>query len=142
MYALFIVLGLVAIVWVLREAGRISPAKQRIFVRQAAGFGLCALGLILALKGLLIVALPLLGVGAGLLGWQQFGVRSAAKPAPTVTSMDKVEALEVLGLGPSASADDIRAAHKKLLRAIHPDAGGSTYLSAKINAARDLLLKS
>ena len=142
MYGLVIVLGVVGVVWVLREAGRMSPAKQRGFVRQVTGLGLCALGLILAVKGLLIVALPMLGVGAGLLGWQQFGFNRAAQPQPSATAMDKAEALAVLGLGASASADDIRRAHKKLLRAIHPDAGGSTYLSAKINAARDLLLKS
>lgn len=142
MYGLFIVLGLVGVVWVLREAGRTSPAKQRQFVRKVTGLALCALGMIFALKGLLIVALPMLGVGAGLLGWQQFGFNQSGKPQPAASSMDKVEALAVLGLNGSASTDDIRAAHKKLLRAIHPDAGGSTYLSAKINAARDLLLKS
>ena len=142
MIGLFIVLGLVGVVWVLREAGRMSPAKQRGFVRQVVGLGLCALGLIFALKGLLILAIPMLGVGAGFLGWQQFGFNRPAEPAPTATSMDKAEALEVLGLTASASPEDIRAAHKKLLRAIHPDAGGSTYLSAKINAARDRLLKS
>lgn len=141
MYGLLIVLGVVGVIWVLREAGRTSPAKQRAFVRQVTGYGLCALGLILALKGLLIVALPMLGVGAGLLGWQQFGFSNRPKPTPPATSMDKAEALAVLGLGSSASADEIRAAHKKLLRAIHPDTGGSTYLSAKINAARDQLLK-
>ena len=141
MIGLLIVLGLVGVVWVLREAGRMSPAKQRGFVRQVVGLGLCGLGLILALKGS-ILALPMLGVGAGFLGWQQFGFSRSAQPAPTVASMDKAEALDVLGLTASASPEDIRAAHKKLLRAIHPDAGGSTYLSAKINAARDRLLKS
>ncbi|MEO9169135.1 MAG: hypothetical protein ABI230_12100 [Aestuariivirga sp.] len=142
MYGLFIVLGVVGVVWVLREAGRTSPAKQRRFVRQVTGFALCALSLVFALKGFLIVAVPMFGVGAGILGLQQLNFAKRTPPQPTTTSMNKAEALAVLGLSASASADEIRAAHKKLLRAIHPDAGGSTYLSAKINAARDLLLKS
>lgn len=51
------------------------------------------------------------------------------------------EALEVLGLEPGASEEDILAAHKALLKRVHPDQGGSAYLAAKINAARDVLLK-
>ncbi|MEM8986284.1 MAG: hypothetical protein AAGC95_06125 [Pseudomonadota bacterium] len=51
------------------------------------------------------------------------------------------EAREVLGVAPGASADDIRAAHKRLIRSVHPDAEGTDYLAAKVNAAKDMLLK-
>jgi hypothetical protein len=54
--------------------------------------------------------------------------------------MSRGEALEVLGLEPGAEEADIRAAHKRLLRLVHPDRGGSAYLARRVYAARDTLL--
>ena len=54
--------------------------------------------------------------------------------------MDKNEAFEILGLDLSATRDDIINAHRSLIEKNHPDKGGSDYLSAKINKARDILL--
>lgn len=55
-------------------------------------------------------------------------------------SMDRAEALAVLGLEDGASEEQIREAYKRLMTMIHPDKGGTTYLAQKLNQARDLLL--
>lgn len=51
------------------------------------------------------------------------------------------EAYEILGLPTSATKEDVIKAHKRLMQRIHPDRGGSDYLAAKINAAKDQLTK-
>jgi DnaJ family protein C protein 19 len=55
-------------------------------------------------------------------------------------SMTRAEALEILGLRPGASPAEIKDAHHRLMRAAHPDAGGSDWLAARINQARDVLI--
>jgi DnaJ family protein C protein 19 len=59
---------------------------------------------------------------------------------PRSGSMTREEAYEVLGLHPGASGRDIKEAHRRLMRGAHPDAGGSDWLAARINQARDILL--
>ena len=67
--------------------------------------------------------------------------RGAAEPEPPRGgAMSVEEAREILGVGADAGADDIRAAHRRLMLANHPDHGGSTWVASRINQARDLLL--
>jgi hypothetical protein len=55
-------------------------------------------------------------------------------------AMSREEALQVLGLAPGASEAEIRDAYHGLIRKLHPDHGGSDYLAAKVNQARDVLI--
>jgi hypothetical protein len=106
----------------------------------------------LSLAGLLLVSGrgPLAVSGLVMFGpliWQrwraaQSGQARGPKPPPGRSSgaMTVDEAWQVLGLQPGADSNAIRAAHRRLMRGAHPDSGGSDWLAARINQARDLLL--
>ena len=68
------------------------------------------------------------------------GRAGGPRAAPGGGRMSRQEALAVLGLAEGASEDEIRAAHRRLMRAAHPDGGGSDWLAARVNEARDVLL--
>jgi hypothetical protein len=72
--------------------------------------------------------------------WQS--TRKTPPPRGPRTDMTREEALAVLGLAEGASADEIRAAHRRLIQRMHPDVGGSADLAARINRAKDVLLGS
>lgn len=113
-------------------------------------------GWIVALGGLSLALLLIMsGRGAVALGaillfgpmlWQQWkgaqpaGPKPFARPSRSASALTRAEAYQVLGLKPGATESEIRDAHHRLMKAAHPDHGGSDWLATRINEARDILL--
>lgn len=77
-------------------------------------------------------------------GWREDANRdrdAGQGRAPGSGAMTQQEAYEILGLQPGASEEAIREAHRTLMKRIHPDTGGTSGLAARVNQAKDALLK-
>jgi DnaJ homolog subfamily C member 19 len=134
----------------LRAFERASVGTIYTLLKWIAAFGGIALTLLLFVSGRGAQALGGL-VFLGPLLWRRWHHRSAGfsqfssagtppPPPRQSSSMTRQEAYEVLGLKPGADEDAIPAAHRRLMRTAHPDAGGSDWLASRVNQARDVLL--
>ena len=139
--------GLILFVFLggLRAFERASVTSIKSLFAWIAALGGLSLALLLILTGRGGIALGAL-VMFGPLLWQKWQAwrrpqrPNAPPPRPSTGPMTRDEAFQVLGLRPGASEADIRSAHRRLMRAAHPDGGGSDWVAARVNQARDVLL--
>ena len=146
---LLLVLGvIVLLIGLLRAFERASVTSVKALATWVAVLGGLSLALLLVLtgrEGIALGALSLFGPAI----YQRWQAARRARPgggageggrAGGTGPMTRQEAYQVLGLAPGASVADIREAHRRLMRGAHPDTGGSDWLAARINQARDILL--
>jgi len=140
----YIVLGALAL-WLILRASRRPLLKRREWRFVTAAFAVAAFAgaAYASVREAWVVAAVLLALGAwlALSTRQPPGGTSAPPPAAGGGQLTMDEARAILGVGPAATPEEIRAAHRRLIRAVHPDAGGTAGLAAQLNAARDRLLK-
>jgi len=145
--------SLLVLMWALGAFSRAQVATLKQLGVWIAAIGGLLLVVLLLFTGRIAFALPtLLLLGPLVWSWindakrtqpgrfGRFGAGRAAPPPRAGGPMSRAEAYQVLGLQPGATTDDIRAAHRRLMQAAHPDHGGSDWLAARINQARDVLL--
>ena len=230
MTVLFGLVSLAVMLWMAQKYLKADPRKLAAVLKLSGGIAMLAFAALLAVRGRFDMALPLAGLGLGLLGWIPFGpagfgartqksmgqvsrVRSAflemeldhdtgamrgviltgpregtqletldvetlvgllgeiddesrallaayldrrdagwrehaqadaaaGRGSPSRGPMTHQEAYQVLGLEPGASTEDIVGAHRTLMKRLHPDLGGSNYLAARVNEAKDTLLRN
>jgi hypothetical protein len=162
-----ILLGLVILVlglWAVKGFSNADPKQAARVLRALGGVALVIFAVFLLLRGEIGLAVPAGLIGLGLLGWVSVQPRdlfaayfdrrapgwrqyaqgdagAGGSRPPSGGKMTEEEAYQILGLQPGAGAEDIGRAHRTLMKKLHPDQGGTTYLAARVNEAKDVLLR-
>ena len=143
---IFFIYGLATLIilfYLIRYITSIDSERFQSLIKFFVGIIFLIIAVFLLFRGFYYISGPLLAISLWLTRLKTIlGLyNSFTKNKKNEIYLDKNEALDILGLDFNATKDDIIAAHKKLIEKNHPDKGGSDYLSAKINKARDVLLK-
>jgi hypothetical protein len=129
--------------WLLRLLLSLPMPSLKKLGRFVLWLGALALAFVLIRLGLLHIGTLVAVLSLLVPLWQRYVQQrrvAAASATPKTPRMARAEALRVLGLEEGVSAEEIEKAHKRLIRKNHPDQGGSDFLAAQINEARDVLL--
>lgn len=133
-------IGLAAIaLWALIRLGRQTERAGRGEWRIAAtilGAVMLAGALVAGSRGGWLLSAALSGGGLWLITASRI-----RPPAPSAERLSEAEARALLGVGPQATRAEVQAAWRRLMARAHPDQGGTEGLAARLNAARDRLLK-
>jgi hypothetical protein len=145
---LWLVLGLILVGAVLGGSGmrRLGRWTSRAAGRWRPGVGMGAIlfafaGLILSVRGGLVVGLPLLALSVVLAVTARRRGGQPAAQSPTAPKISEADARAMLGVSQGATRKEIQEAYVRLMQRAHPDQGGTTGLAAQLNAARDRLLR-
>ncbi|SDM76922.1 DnaJ domain-containing protein [Maricaulis salignorans] len=124
---------------------RQKTARAARLVRMLLGGGAVLAGALLTLRGAVALGVPIGLFGLGMLGIAYSGPgqngASGSSPPQSGNSMSLDEAREILSVGLGATREEIRQAHRNLMKKLHPDTGGgSAALARQVQEARDILL--
>ena len=152
--------ALLIILWFMHKYVQANPRGMAWLLQKGGGVAVLIAAGLLTMRGQLVAALPLALMGFGLLGWMplsmggyfdrggagrgedaQHGADARQRAAPGSGKMTEEEAYQILGLQPGAGAEEIGHAYRSLMKKLHPDQGGTTYLATRINEAKDVLLR-
>ena len=133
--------------------------RKKLIIWTAAGFAIAVLGILAATGRLNIITaaiggliallpklinvlryLPLLNRFRQQANQQSNHQQNQQQASAGKAAMSKDQACEILGIKPDADKEEIIAAHRRMMQKVHPDRGGSDYLAAQINQAKDTLL--